>query len=325
MHVPALQCEMLLKIIYLMYNVRGDNMYTWVCSPRKESFPTGDRDRIYEIRRQSYPQLVIAGSSESESTDVSSKKAAIEFDACKSDEMIKIDDVDISNTSSNATSNRDSWWVSLLCRTQFFQPCKTHESLRKNECNYFCSGCISTNGSLCRHCVENHQKCGHDQPVFFQIRRYMYRYVVHLDDLNKHFDSTGIQSYCINQRKAVLLNPKDVSTNTSGTPVFENQCMGCKVPLRPDCKYCCLDCKAAVQEYCTDGSITPRTPVSAKKRARPQEPGLVIKRHNQYDSFEGNTDAWRRKAQRRSTTRRKLTRSPDRMRKLLYPCRSAFE
>lgn len=170
--------------------------------------------------------------------------------------------------------SQQSSWIMDLCSARFFEPCVKHSSLKKNECNHFCSCCISTHGPMCRHCLAEHRctsvtnwKQQHGDNIMFQIRMYMYKYVVHLDDLNKHFDASGVQAYCINQKKAVLLAPKEASVGSAGIPVFDNRCATCCVPLRPDCRFCSLVCKATnVNNDMV--MLVPSTPTSSKKKRR---------------------------------------------------------
>jgi hypothetical protein len=169
---------------------------------------------------------------------------------------------------------QSSSWIMELCSTRFFEPCVKHASLKKNECNHFCSSCVSTHGPMCRHCLAEHRCTGvtkkhdHQNNIMFQIRMYMYKYVVHLEDLNKHFDASGVQAYYINQKKAVLLAPKEASGGSAGTPVFDNQCATCCVSLRPDCRFCSLICKATNAD---DVIIIPSTPMSSKKKRQQQQ------------------------------------------------------
>lgn len=259
------------------------------------------------------------GSCESETTDVAFKMTDTDLYRSASEDSVYPVDVAVQNSLAEQNGG-NGCWTSVLCTTEFFQPCSMHASLKKNECNYFCSTCPER-AALCRHCVQEHQ-CSSSEGIFFQIRRYMYRYVVHLDDLNQYFDSAGIQSYCINQRKAVLLNPKDSSSNISAAPVFDNQCDTCKVPLRPDCQYCCLDCKATAYS----GLIAPQTPMSLTKSKRQLEPRIVRKHMNSFFQEESTRDVVVKSSLRKSSAGRvKKQRLPHRARKLLVPQRSVFE
>jgi hypothetical protein len=257
------------------------------------------------------------GSCESEATSVVFRQMEPALPRSISDDSLTTNGLG-SERNANEISAKEMCWISRLVTTDFFHPCSIHESVKKNECNYFCSACTEM-PALCRHCVQEHHCCDSDV-IFFQIRRYMYRYVVHVDDLSRYYDCSGIQSYCINQRKAILLNPKDASSNVSGTPSFENQCVTCKVPLRPDCLYCCLDCKAAVPS----SSIIPQTPPSSKMKKK-QEPRIVKRKiatglAGNFAGMYGNGSSMKD-----STPRKKRCRSTHRERKVCSPLRSAFE
>lgn len=156
----------------------------------------------------------------------------------------------------------NSEWLWSLLNTHLFHPCPQHSNLRKNECNFFCFG-VNTgnvqngNGNgmaLCRHCLA--AQSGSSRAVMFQIRRYMYQNVVHAEDLaSTHYDLSGIQAYCINSKRAILLHPKPAPPTALAAPAFENKCRGCLIPLRPDCMYCSLRCKVDI-----DFGLEPSTP-----------------------------------------------------------------
>jgi hypothetical protein len=156
----------------------------------------------------------------------------------------------------------------LLCAADFFQPCKIHSNLKKSECNFFYTSRSMTN-IICRYCI-NTLSVSRDE-ILFQIRRYMHKNVVLLEDLGKAFDCRGIQSYYINQKKAILLSPK--GRVPGSIPAFDTTCLSCRVPLRPDCTYCSLYCAlTAPQEGLHDGANPVKTSQEAtagfKKRKK---------------------------------------------------------
>ena len=51
----------------------------------------------------------------------------------------------------------------------------------------------------------------------------MYQTCVHVDDLQGLCDTSGVQAYCINGKRAVLIHPK-VMTPGQQCPVFDNTC-----------------------------------------------------------------------------------------------------
>ena len=73
-----------------------------------------------------------------------------------------------------------------------------------------------------------------------QIRRYVYNDVVRVVDMQKYLDTTGIQSYVINQAKVVFLRPRP-----QPKPKKQNlpKCVTCDRCLRDGFNYCSLGCK----------------------------------------------------------------------------------
>jgi hypothetical protein len=97
----------------------------------------------------------------------------------------------------------------------------------------------------------------------------MYQSVVHVDDLAHRTSLAGVQAYCINARRACLVLPKPPAAGGAasghgargggaGAPPFANACRGCAVPLRPDCAFCSLKCKADAEAR--GGGAGPATP-----------------------------------------------------------------
>eukprot|EP00890_Picochlorum_soloecismus_P003164 jgi/Picsp_1/3849/NSC_01361-R1_hypothetical zinc-dependent dna-binding protein len=167
----------------------------------------------------------------------------------------------------SSEGEESSDWISRLISLDFFQPCRVHRGCRKNECNFFClerdGGGQQQQGNdiqaLCKYCLDDPGFSG----ICFQIRRYMYQNVVHVEDLGMFYDASGIQAYFINGKRAVLLSPKSPPANTSAAPAFDHVCRSCRVPLRPDCSFCSLHCKVWSQT-----GKEPRTPFPAAKRKR---------------------------------------------------------
>ena len=156
--------------------------------------------------------------------------------------------------------NLDQKWR-IMFDLDFFQPCHIHCFEKKNECNIFCPECSAAGlHPMCRHCLMSHSCTG----PMLQIRRYMYQNVVHVENMSKYCDLSGIQAYCINGKRAVLLHPKAGPASPKGMPVFDHSCAGCDVPLRPDCNFCSLYCKLGNLE----GNKQPSTPRPIPKRQR---------------------------------------------------------
>lgn len=161
----------------------------------------------------------------------------------------------LSGEKASLATGKTPYWMDDLLAAKFFEPCASHRSKVKNESNYFCTGC--TESPLCRHCLSH----GHCTGICFQIRRYMYQNVVHVVDLAKYYDLDGIQAYCINQKRAVLLSPKPLTRHGAAVPAFDHSCAACEVPLRPDCTFCSLQCKVM-----HDRGESPSTPYPVRRR-----------------------------------------------------------
>ena len=149
-------------------------------------------------------------------------------------------------------------WLTGLVKGNHFGACPYHVGLHNNTCNRFCFGCSPDAGhAMCKHCIPHHS-CSASTPSL-QIRRYMLKNVVNHEELSPHFDLSGIQAYFINNKRAVLINPKDTSSANEKAPPFDHQCGGCKVSLRPDCTYCSLKCKMDIEF-----GLEPSTPGPAR-------------------------------------------------------------
>eukprot|EP00887_Chlorella_sp_A99_P004681 scaffold4.g4681.t1 len=146
-------------------------------------------------------------------------------------------------------------WLMGLFSTDLFSPCPRHPTLRKNECNQYCLTCSGgAPRGMCKYCLAEHAACGGRT---WQIRKYMYQTCIHVEDIQPHFDVSGVQAYCINSKRAVLIHPKQMAPGMA-CPAFDNSCGGCAKPLRNDCTYCSLRCKVDVQF-----GLQPSTPTSA--------------------------------------------------------------
>lgn len=153
-------------------------------------------------------------------------------------------------------------WLEGLFTSDLFNPCPRHSNVRKNECNFYCLTCTAgQRRGMCKYCLGDHTECGGQ---VFQIRKYMYQTCVHVEDLQHLYDCSGIQAYCINGKRAVLIHPKVMAPGQQ-CPVFDNTCRGCDKPLRSDCLYCSLKCKVDLQY-----GRAPRTPQATGLAAHPR-------------------------------------------------------
>lgn len=131
-------------------------------------------------------------------------------------------------------------WLSAFLHSQFFGSCSDHPELRKNEKNVFCIDCSI---EFCRHCQDH---CFHRQ---LQICKYLFNDVVRLHEMQKHIDCSKIQTYKINGKKAVHLNPRHRSKDTkpSTKSKFGGTCEGCGRYIQdlPN-RFCSIACKVSV-------------------------------------------------------------------------------
>jgi hypothetical protein len=132
-----------------------------------------------------------------------------------------------------------------LCKRDFFGPCKAHSHLKNGFLNYFVlDEHHERERACCRH-SDLLQGAGGASKLI-QVRRYMHRNVVLVEDMQMHYDTRGIRMYYINQKRAILLQPKEPSTSNS---VYDNRCRSCKVSLHPDCMFCSLACSIDAPDH----------------------------------------------------------------------------
>ena len=206
------------------------------CGKRKQAELVSVVDRIMDLKQTKIDSLVV---------DLPTKT-----------------DCEEKSESSEEEESRE--WILKLISMDFFQPCDVHHGCRKNECNFFCLERDAQHQgndfpALCKYCLDDPGFSG----VCFQIRRYMYQNVVHVEDLGMFYDVSGIQAYFINGKRAVLLSPKSPPTNASAVPAFDHVCQSCRVPLRPDCSFCSLHCKVW-----NETGKEPQTPFPSVKSKR---------------------------------------------------------
>ncbi|EIE20013.1 PLATZ-domain-containing protein, partial [Coccomyxa subellipsoidea C-169] len=133
------------------------------------------------------------------------------------------------------------WFPSLLS-SDFFDPCEDHDGVRKNECTFFCKDCCSS--GICMHCLPAHP---HEHTAiqarlsFLRIRKYMYQFVVRIQDIQEHFDASGVQTYIINSARVVFLRDRKHASPVKDA--FVEGCLTCKRALRDNFYFCSLSCK----------------------------------------------------------------------------------
>ena len=130
----------------------------------------------------------------------------------------------------------DFRWLFELVSKDFFHPCEKHKHSKKNDCTFFCITCGCK--PFCQHCLKDHS-C-HE---VLQIRRYVYHDVVKAQDVNKYFDTSGVQTYIINGSRVIFLRDRPQLKPTKTL----NACRTCKRATREPFCFCSLRCKI---KYC---------------------------------------------------------------------------
>ncbi|KAK8522767.1 hypothetical protein V6N12_056463 [Hibiscus sabdariffa] len=134
-------------------------------------------------------------------------------------------------------------WLSTLLGTQFFGPCSDHQDIRKNEKNIFCIDCGLV---FCRNCKV------HSQHLSLQVCKYVYQDVVRLQEMQKHFDCSKIQTYKINGEKAVHLNPRPQAKDAKPSTKSKTgaTCKACGRYLQdPPNRFCSIACKVSAVDH----------------------------------------------------------------------------
>ncbi|EOA26075.1 hypothetical protein CARUB_v10019494mg [Capsella rubella] len=123
-------------------------------------------------------------------------------------------------------------WLEVLLKEKFFNACLDHEDVKKNEKNILCIDCCL---SICPHCLSSHTS-----HRLLQIRRYVYRDVLRVEDGSKLMDCSLIQPYITNSSKVVFINERPQSRQFRGSG---NICITCDRSLQSPYIFCSLSCK----------------------------------------------------------------------------------
>ncbi|VVB06426.1 unnamed protein product [Arabis nemorensis] len=123
-------------------------------------------------------------------------------------------------------------WLEVLLKDKFFNACLDHEDVKKNEKNILCVDCCL---SICPHCIPSHSS-----HRLLQIRRYVYRDVLRVEDGSKLMDCSLIQPYTSNSSKVVFINERPKCRQFRGSG---NNCITCHRSLQSPYSFCSLSCK----------------------------------------------------------------------------------
>lgn len=135
-------------------------------------------------------------------------------------------------------------WLPRLLSSTFFDECQEHPGLKKNERTFFCLTCGGE--AMCQHCLSDH----YDHTVL-QIRRYVYHNVVKVQDLHRHLEPSGVQTYVINASRVIFLDQRPQNkpgSGKAGAGKSQCQCKFCSRPLRDGFSFCSLACKVAISK-----------------------------------------------------------------------------
>ncbi|KAI5065337.1 hypothetical protein GOP47_0020032 [Adiantum capillus-veneris] len=136
----------------------------------------------------------------------------------------------------NQITNTPPRWLIALLTQRFFVACDQLHDLnfatKRNEKNCFCLDCIR---GICQHCLSNHSS-----HHVLQIRRYVYHDVIRLQDIQKLFDCSRVQTYVINSAKVVFLNERP---QPKSSKALSNTCHTCERNLQDAYQFCSLACK----------------------------------------------------------------------------------
>ncbi|XP_052183398.1 protein RGF1 INDUCIBLE TRANSCRIPTION FACTOR 1-like [Diospyros lotus] len=129
---------------------------------------------------------------------------------------------------------KPAWLEGLMAEETFFAACGFHKRIWKNEKNIFCLNCCQ---SFCTHCLSSHPS-----HPFLQVRKYVYRDVIKLDDLQSLIDCSYIQPYTLNNAEVIFLHSR-TRTRTRLCKGSDNVCFNCDRILKEPFHFCSLSCK----------------------------------------------------------------------------------
>ncbi|KAK2424112.1 hypothetical protein QL285_034507 [Trifolium repens] len=135
------------------------------------------------------------------------------------------------------------WLDKLFAITAFFTECKVHsEKFNKKRNKFWCLDCYDT--VFCGSCITT----SHKDHRIIQIRRLSYNEAIKTNEIYKHVDILGVQTYHISNFTAVFINKRTFAQplkNKSGKVGYNSisHCKTCKRNLVDSSYFCSLACK----------------------------------------------------------------------------------
>lgn len=124
-------------------------------------------------------------------------------------------------------------WLMPMLKGSYFFTCSHHGDSKKSECNMFCLDCMGD--AFCQNCLPLHNV---DHRIL-QIRKSLHHNALRVEEIQRHLDISGIQTYTINSARIVFLNARPQPKSKRGTHV----CEFCHRSLLRSSRFCSLGCK----------------------------------------------------------------------------------
>ncbi|XP_021750381.1 uncharacterized protein LOC110716054 [Chenopodium quinoa] len=154
-------------------------------------------------------------------------------------------------------------WMMPMLKALYFISCSLHAYSKKNECNMFCLDCMGD--AFCLNCLSLYNQ---DHRII-QVRRSSYNNVVRVNEIQRHLDISGIQTYIINSAKIVFLNARPQTAAGKGFHTCEICCRS----LLDSSRFCSLGCKfKESEEACISSSMLLDGPIEQLEKQKNLDP-----------------------------------------------------
>nr|XP_004289426.2 PREDICTED: uncharacterized protein LOC101296434 isoform X2 [Fragaria vesca subsp. vesca] len=163
-------------------------------------------------------------------------------------------------------------WIEGFLRAKFSVACATHPYIA-NPLNRYCITCRIPG---CQFCISPGNR--HSDHETFQVYRHSNRDAVLLNEMQKHFDCSGILPYKRDRSLVIALKPLP---HLGGLSKF--MCKTCGRRISYPYSYCCLYCKVEVMASRVSSSAPPllgdqNSPNNRENKKRVAEPDSSLNR-----------------------------------------------